>query len=107
MNKAKKKIDYFITVLENATIELTTDQNGMNESIKTLTKIRNAEAGKANGGIILLDQYFKIPQIGEIIRDIWVLQSFAESIQTTKEKERSYSPGDNAKVIQEESLTIN
>ena len=52
----------------------------MNDCIKKLTKIRNAGAGKSNGGIILLDQYFKVPQVGEVIRDIWVLQSFAESM---------------------------
>ena len=102
-NKAKQKIDYFITVLDNSTNELTTDQKSMTECIKTLSKIRNAGAGKSNGGIILLDQYFKIPQIGEVIRDIWVLQSFAEAIQTTKERSPS---NDKVKIIPEESLDI-
>ena len=44
-----------------------------------LNRVRNS-GGKSGNGIILLDQYFKVPQIGEVIRDIWVLQSFSDVI---------------------------
>ena len=71
--KAKLKIDNFIKCLETAQMEISTEPKSMTACIRTLTKIRNAGAGKSNGGIILLDQYFKVPQIGEVIRDIWVL----------------------------------
>ena len=72
-DKAKSKIDYFIACIDNALLELSSEQKSMTACIRTLSKIRNAGAGKSNGGIILLDQYFKVPQIGEVIRDIWVL----------------------------------
>ena len=42
--------------------------------------MRNTGPGKQNQGLILLDQYFAVPQIGEVIRDLLFLQSLAQSI---------------------------
>jgi len=34
--------------------------------------------------LILLDQYFSVPQIGEVIRDMLLLHSLAENIMKTQ-----------------------
>ena len=42
-------------------------------ALKTLDKIRSDRKGC---GVILLDQYFAVPQIGEVVRDVVALQGF-------------------------------
>ena len=70
--------------------------------------------GKQNQGLILLDQYFSVPQIGEVIRDLLFLQSLAQSIQkrqlddhlkTRKSKDSLHSSTDVA-MIPEEDMGI-
>ena len=51
------------------------------QAIDTLSKVRNRGPGKHNQGLILLDQYFSVPQIGEIIRDMLILSHLAQSIE--------------------------
>ena len=66
--------------IDAAQTQICTDPKAMTSCIKQLNRIRNS-GGKSGNGIILLDQYFKVPQIGEVIRDIWVLQSFGDAIK--------------------------
>ena len=51
----------------------------------TLTKIRNASSNN-RGGIVIINQFFKFPQVGEIIRDILLLQNFVDMHLATDEK---------------------
>ena len=78
-DKVSRKIENFLTCIDYAKAELCSDPKVMTSCIKSLNRIRNS-GGKSGNGIILLDQYFKVPQIGEVIRDIWVLQSFSDVI---------------------------
>lgn len=52
-------------------------RQALEDCIETLSKVRNHGNGKNNKGIILLDQFFAVPQIGEVIRDMLVLQHMA------------------------------
>ena len=57
----------------------------MTASVMTLTKIRNASSNN-RGGIVIINQFFKFPQVGEIIRDILLLQNFVDMHLATDEK---------------------
>ena len=43
--------------------------------------MRNPGKGSANQGIILIDQFFTVPQIGEVIRDLLILQRLSKVIE--------------------------
>ena len=106
-DKVTRKIENFLSCIDYAKEELSTDPKVMSSCIKMLNRIRNS-GGKSGNGIILLDQYFKVPQIGEVIRDIWVLQSFGDAIkqqQTTNEKQNSPT-NERVYTIPEESQSI-
>ena len=47
--------------------------------------IRNPGPGKNSQGLILLDQFFAVPQVGEIIRDLLILERLASTIENRKE----------------------
>ena len=68
-----------------ASQQLSEDSSNMTASVMTLTKIRNASSNN-RGGIVIINQFFKFPQVGEIIRDILLLQNFVDMHLTTDEK---------------------
>ena len=74
--------------------------------------MRNTGPAKQNQGLILLDQYFAVPQIGEVIRDLLVLQSLSKTIskhqldehlKTRKSKESLHT---QTEMIPEEDQSI-
>ena len=108
-DKVSRKIENFLSCIDYAKAELCSDPKIMTSCIKMLNRVRNS-GGKSGNGIILLDQYFKVPQIGEVIRDIWVLQSFSDVINQQQQQlnnEKLNSPSnERVHTIPEESQSI-
>lgn len=72
--------------LSKAHLELSKEQKTwkiLEQGIETLSKLRNhkSTAGNSNQGLVLLDQFFTVPQIGEVIRDLLVMSHLAQSIE--------------------------
>ena len=113
--KVRKKVDTFIEALEQAHIDLSGDNltnQQIEGAVQTLSRVRNTGPAKQNQGLILLDQYFAVPQIGEVIRDLLVLQSLSKTIskhqldehlKTRKSKESLHT---QTEMIPEEDQSI-
>ena len=54
---------------------------GIKAAVDTLSKVRIQGHGRVCNGLILLDQQFNIPQIGEVIRDLLILDSLCIAIE--------------------------
>mgnify|MGYP006923008832 CR=1 FL=1 len=66
----------FLDSLEQGQRELCKEPTGqaLQASIEALSKACNYGKGKANKGLILLDKKnFPIPQLGEVIHDLFIL----------------------------------
>ena len=76
------RVAIFLEALSQAHRDLANDlaRKALEDCIETLSKVRNHGPGKTNKGLILLDQYFSVPQIGEVIRDMLILQHLALSL---------------------------
>jgi hypothetical protein len=44
--------------------------------------------------LILVNQYFNVPQVGELIRDLWLLNTLQENIEYHKQREEHMKNGD-------------
>ena len=81
--KVRQRIKAFTDGVLAAADQLKKDQSrkSITASIEALSLIRNQEPGKTSQGLILLDQFFTVPQIGEVIRDLLILDRLANSIE--------------------------
>ncbi len=78
--KVRKRVVAFIDSLNLAAYELSKLMNprkNLCTSIQILSRVRSQGPSKNNQGLILLDQYFSVPQIGEVIRDLLILDRLA------------------------------
>ena len=42
----------------------------------------------------MVNQYFNVPQVGELIRDLWLLNTLQENIEYHKQREEHMKNGD-------------
>ena len=61
----------------------------------------NSKGGGRAKDLILVNQYFSVPQIGEIIRDLWLLNTLSENIEYAKEKDAHIQEHGNDKNVPE------
>ena len=71
---------------------------GIKGAVETLSKVRMQGHGRVCNGLILLDQQFTTPQIGEVIRDLLILDSLCLAI------ERSVQVDQNAPLESKQSI---
>ena len=81
--RAFAKINAFQELLVQSEIELGSETNSMENATQTLEKIRTCP-GKGQCGIILISQFFAVPQIAEVIRDLATLLAFESSIELNR-----------------------
>jgi len=78
------RLGAFIHALALASSQLASEQpkfSALQSAVETLSKVRNYHGhGRSKRGIILLEQFFNVPQIGEVIRDMLILECLAVTI---------------------------
>ena len=81
--QVSRKIVTFVEALSLAAVQLgsSSTQMGIKGAIDTLSKVRIQGQGRLGNGLILLDQQFTIPQVGEVVRDLLILDSLCLAIE--------------------------
>ena len=82
--KVRFKVTAFMSALSQAQSLLGSEKKvkkALQSAIEKLSHVRNHGPGKNNLGLILLDQYFSVPQIGEVIRDLVILERLSTMLE--------------------------